>query len=304
MFETGLTCTPTGGCFTNVCGDGIAGNGEACDDGNAINDDACSDACTLNGATCASPAVLTADAANTFSVQSNTTGVSTDYDIDCGVSGNNGDLFYQFTAPVAGLWTFSVTGESTFDTALAVTTTCGDNTTEIACVEDTSDGVTETLEVELEANDTVFIVVDGWGSSTSNEGQFTLVGSVGPLRYLGDSCDPSGAGGRCASGLTCDPGTLTCETMFGALCAAPIVLSATDGSGFDFSGTTVGFGRNYEVDCDVSSNNPDVFHEFTAPVAGTWHFTVTGDSNFDTALAVTSACGDPSTEVACVEATG
>jgi hypothetical protein len=119
-------------------------------------------------------------------------------------------MHHQFTAPVGGRWTFSVISPD-FDTALAVTRTCGDPRDQIACIEEGSKGAADTVNVVLDANETVYVVVDGFSSSsTVNQGAFTLTGSVSPVRQVGDTCDTQGLTDECAYGSVCDIITQAC----------------------------------------------------------------------------------------------
>jgi len=83
----------------------------------------------------------------------------------CGMErGGSGvpDLTFQWTAPRAGR--YDIATEAAFDTLLTVHTgACGG--AELACNDDVSGSRQARLTIELEACETVFIVVDGFGAS-------------------------------------------------------------------------------------------------------------------------------------------
>jgi hypothetical protein len=78
------------------------------------------------------------------------------------------DRAYLFTAPIAGTYVFDTFG-SNFDTVLHVHDGgCGGPS--LGCNDDTM-GLQSQLSVPLTANQTVLVVVDGFGNS---QGNFTL----------------------------------------------------------------------------------------------------------------------------------
>ncbi len=80
------------------------------------------------------------------------------------------DVAYQFTAPSAGLYEFSTVG-SAYDTVLSIRQGC--DGAEIACNDDLAQGSQQSVvEVQLEACETVLVVVDGYNTNAS--GAFRL----------------------------------------------------------------------------------------------------------------------------------
>ncbi len=210
QIEAGYAC-PTAGsaCRTVSCGDGFVDLPERCDDANTVDGDGCSATCQIEGDTCAAPWLVTGDpVTHGFTVGSTTLGIGADYDLDCTLSSKNGDRFFEYTAPVRGNYRFEVSGS--FDTALGVMSTCGDPTTELACVETGSAGAVDAVTMELQQGQTVYVVVDGYGTTTVNEGTFTLVGSVQAIVDLGGACDPAGVTSVCAFGGVCDQTANVC----------------------------------------------------------------------------------------------
>jgi hypothetical protein len=91
-----------------------------------------------------------------------------DTDPSCVSSSAAPDLAFQFTAPAAGTYRMSTEG-SEFDTVLYVLDGCGP---ELACNDDAaSGGLQSAVTVQLAAEQTVVVVVDGYGS---NSGRVTL----------------------------------------------------------------------------------------------------------------------------------
>ena len=84
---------------------------------------------------------------------------------DC-VDGFGHGVWYQFTAPVAGLLIVDTFG-SDFDTGLAIYTGSCDALTEVACDDDT-DGVTSQVTIPTMAGATYSILVGGYGSDAGN----------------------------------------------------------------------------------------------------------------------------------------
>ena len=91
-----------------------------------------------------------------------------------GTCGGNGgadanDVVFEFTAPFDGSYTFLTEGD--WDTLLYVRTFCGLSLDELACNDDANGSQSE-LVVDLTAGQTVYPVVDGFGSAS---GDFALV---------------------------------------------------------------------------------------------------------------------------------
>jgi len=330
--ESGYSCTPAMGCFFSTCGDGIVGNGEDCDDGNLDENDGCTSSCTWSTGSCADPMVITSTAASpSFVVKGSTAGAPKSYTATCGTTGNSGERFLTFTAPVRGIWTFRLRGEG-YDSALAVTTVCGNPLGELACAEQGSTGAEDVVTLELDAGQTVFLVADGYSTtSVSHEGRFTLTGEVAPIVGAGAGCDPAGKTSRCDVGLVCD-GTSASPICIPAVCGNGVLesgeecddgnLTNNDGcsAGCRLEGTcdvpwvvtaaadntltvqadTTGRPKRYNIGCAYTFGSPEIHFTFTAPVAGRWQFVVT-PTGFDSALAVTRTCGVPGDSLACVE---
>jgi hypothetical protein len=136
----------------------------------------------------------------TISVTGNTSGFVDDADGNCQFGSGGEDVMWSFTAPEAG--TYEVhTLNSAIDTVVYVLDSCGGSI--LACDDDVSfsDGVYASgLYVDLEAGETVLIVVDSWDSASS--GAYTL--SV--EKFVPQSCDFDVAGAGLVSGSTAASG--------------------------------------------------------------------------------------------------
>ncbi|MDF1564175.1 MAG: DUF4215 domain-containing protein [Deltaproteobacteria bacterium] len=219
--EAGYACPAAGSaCRQIVCGDGFADPPEACDDGNTAAGDGCGASCMWEGGSCADPYDLTALGARadgSFTWSKDTSLFAADYNASCTNSGANGDAVARFVAPAAGDYLIRVVATE-FDPVLWVWDAVCDPATadEVFCRDQ---GAGDELSVEaLAANQTLYIVVDGYGNSTSNEGQFTL--TVAPV-VCGDSVITAGAercdDGNATAGDGCSD---SCEVESGWDCPA------------------------------------------------------------------------------------
>ena len=105
-----------------------------------------------------------------------------------GDSGRSGDAVFVWQAPSAGRYVFSTTG-SGFDTILYALADCSGR--ELACNDDAHSDLTSKLELDLEANQRILIVVDGFGGNT---GDYRLsVGAVEQACDNGPDDDRDGA---------------------------------------------------------------------------------------------------------------
>ena len=95
-------------------------------------------------------------------------GENDSFAISC-ADGGGPDYAFAWIAPASGSWNFSLAGSS-YDTALAVWSPDCDGG-EIACNDDGPVDLTSVLDLDLEAGETVILVVDGYSGAT---GSFTL----------------------------------------------------------------------------------------------------------------------------------
>lgn len=222
-FDTGtLGCDPvtcevtTDGCRDYVCGDGAKEGGERCDDGNVDDGDGCSSTCQIEGDSCDLPVVLGArhhDAtARTWTFQGSTSSYTAKFAVGCADSIVQRDVLFAFTAPANG--TYGVELQASFLAAVAVRRgSCFDDATEIACEE-----APGTAIFGAEANETVYLVVDGIGGAQGQDGAFTL--TVTHRATCGDRVVEGGEGcdfGDLDPGDGCSP---TCAVEPGWTCDA------------------------------------------------------------------------------------
>ncbi len=209
--ETGWICDTTS-CREVVCGDGTVEPGvEECDDGNTLGGDGCNASCGLEGQSCAHAFDLntTFDAtANAWTWHSTIGYIADKFQGDCATATSGGDMVASFTAPSAGRYAVRV--ESHADPMLYVWEGgCGTGSNELVCKNDwgtDSPRGFEFAELELQANDSIFIVVDY--ARHDDFGQFWL--TVTPIacgdgRLTGDEqCDDGGttAGDGCSATCT------------------------------------------------------------------------------------------------------
>ncbi len=83
------------------------------------------------------------------------------------------DTAYAFTAPKDGLYRFGLdTGNPVFDASLYVVTDCSD--TVATCIGADEQDRNERVWVELDADQTVYAIVDGWVNFGSQSGKYTI----------------------------------------------------------------------------------------------------------------------------------
>lgn len=141
-------------------------------------------------------------------IEGNTEGVPDEFGgASCGGGGDGvPDAAFQWTAPAAGPWTFSTHGTTSFDTVLYVRRDGCGAAEELGCNDDAGGGGRHSVvTVELEACETVTVVVDGF--SADQHGPFQL--------------RVSGVETNCSDGIDDDgDGSVDCDDIdcFGATC--------------------------------------------------------------------------------------
>lgn len=203
-------CAPQ--CTAGLCG-GNDGCGGVCGCGAGMVCHPATQACSFSqgGDTCGE-----ASAAGALSVAAGDTQWASDsYGVDPGVcpgiDGDGGygsaDHAYIFSADESGVYPISV--ESEFDAVLYAVKNCADVANSCAAgSDDVGAGQTESLFLSIEAGDTHFIIVDGYG--LGSDGVYLL--NIGPVCLpqcaLG-SCASNGCGGlcQCPGGQTCAGGS-------------------------------------------------------------------------------------------------
>ncbi|MCA9488628.1 MAG: hypothetical protein KC621_01855, partial [Myxococcales bacterium] len=136
------------------------------------------------------------DTASVFplDVRGSTAGASDQFGASgCGGRGSGGtgapDIAFRFTAPEAGRYEVTTVGSS-FDTLLSIRSDCGGE--ELACNDDIGRGMPQSsLEIRLEACQTVLIVVDGYGAMDSGD---VVVNVVTHESACDDTLDNDGDG--------------------------------------------------------------------------------------------------------------
>lgn len=166
------------------------------------------------------------------------------------------DGVFEFTAPEAGTWFFTTTpteeGFESFDTVMYVRTTCDDEApeSELGCNDD-SGGLQSRVEVDLEAEETVYIFVDGYSAEAVGPYMLTVGQSV--ILDIDAPCVAGNLDARCIDGSAClDPDgdeTFNCtEVAAPTLDEAELFFNteyqsfAVRLSGQDADGDVIGFG--------------------------------------------------------------
>ncbi|WP_373047753.1 DUF4215 domain-containing protein [Vulgatibacter sp.] len=156
-----------------ACGNGVVQAGESCDDGNLIDGDGCSSTCVAQGDDCSYPFDLNAidtDTANAllWTHTGSTMGMSADYAGSCEASARP-EVVYAFTAPQAGRYQFRESIGTSFNATLYIWDSCPLSGTgmELIC---SGSGSTDTIQYDLTANQTVYLVLDQYGTASTVTG--------------------------------------------------------------------------------------------------------------------------------------
>ncbi len=312
-------------CTGKICGDdGCGGSCGECDGFTECSDDgtACVSYCPL-----VDIRVETGQAIATGS----TVGFGNYFTPSCSYSSAASEVTFLWSAPQNGTYRIDTTGSS-FDTVLYLLEgSCGGE--ELACDDDDGSIRTSTIERNMVADETVVIVIDGYGSA---DGDFLLnIEQTCFPACNGLQCGDDGCGGSCGE---CDSGTIcddngqcvgcipdcngkecgddgcsgscgTCEyneeCSDAGLCEefCPLGdLGSLVGESIA-TGNTAGNGDHFRASCNVqTSTAPEETLLWTAPATGIYTISTTG-SDFDTVLAVLDGecAGD---ELACNDFVG
>lgn len=249
-------------------------------------------------------------------IEGDTTGLPDGVQSNCEQSGA-GEIAYHFVAEQTGI--LHVELDSVADLGLYARTDCGSLATEIACSDNEAAGAKESLDVDVEAGQGVYIFVDGYFGGEA--GPFTLkarsaVPGCGDGIVFGDEeCDPPDGVScdgmckvlpeKCDDGVDNDHDDLTdCEDMscigdpacdFTTFCAAATPLTATT-----TIGTTVGASAHFSGSCDLGLGSPEKLYTYTPTQSGVLALTLT--SSADLGIHARSTCDLQPTEVGCVDA--
>ncbi len=183
-------------------------------------------------------------------------------------AGAGAETVYAWTAPESGIVCADTYG-SAFDTVLYVRGNCASDSSEIACNDDEQDLLSQ-VQFSAQAGQTYYLFVDAYDISES--GAFTLNIRAGACGTNTPSL-PQVAG--------------VCPSVRGNLS-----VGATRGS------TNAGGTAGTTGSCAASSDAPAHVYTYRPSTSSQVCINTVG-SGFDTALYVRSACGDPSSELAC-----
>ncbi len=200
-------------------------------------------------------------------VNGTTANATSDFNQTCGL-GDSLDVWYTFTAPAAGLWTFDTINSVLFDTTLAIYSSCGG--TQLACNDDidAANGYYwSAIALNLTLNQMIKIRV----SANNTDADVFQLNVVGAASSMNDLC-------------------ANAETILANQPRSGTTLAAT--TDFALPATACG-------SFPGSRGGRDVFFEFTPTVTAPHKFSVCS-SGFDTTLAVLTNCtGTHASVVAC-----
>ena len=227
--SNGQECSDVGQCETpcvpdcngKTCGDdGCGGTCGTCPDGSTCNP-------IING--CVGGEITGCDSAQNvgalpYVVDGDTSAAVNDFSFangECpgetiGWGGASNDDVYEFTAPADSDYQFQL--KAKFDSALYVMTGCNDG----ACLgadEVIGSNKTETLTLSLSQDQTVYVVVDGFGNVSNVTGEYTLIiQSICVADCTNKTCGDDGCGGSCG----------TCGNITDVCSASGVCLSEGD----------------------------------------------------------------------------
>jgi len=187
------------------------------------------------------------------------------------------DVAYAFTAPKAGLYRFGLdTGNPVFDASLYVTRDCSD--IDAGCIGADERDRNERVWVDLDKDETVYAIVDGWVNFGAQSGKYTIdvnecVATCENRQCGSDGC--IGSCGECGDGFTCQDNR--CLTPPGELCPNPRGVGRLP---WTETVTTADYGSDRDTACDgapTGAASPDVSYRFEAPEDGTYRFIARAD---------------------------
>lgn len=229
----GACCRPEGSCSITIAGD-CSGLGSSYQIGAVCTPmNPCPQPTTPTNSTCATASVIDATSAEPF-VVSGSVASATPGDVGCGAP-NGFDVFFSFSPPATGAWTFSLCGSGlAFDTTISVHSACPVAAANIlagGCDDDACGQFAHgRVTVNLTMGTTYFVRVSTDGPlNAPNYGPFTLrvsrpgacctpAGAVQATCAIVDADQCIGLGVFLGTGATCTP-TNTCP-ISGACCVA------------------------------------------------------------------------------------
>jgi len=189
VLQVSAPCMPQ--CDGKQCGDdGCGGTCGDCGPGGTCDENNLCDYPAEIGDNCVSPFLVESlPYNNTESTEdaTNQTGSEAPTCFEVGAASN--DHIYQVTIPSDGTLNISVTGKDGFDPVLYVRQNCED-LADGSCIDGTIDNGTETLSIDVVADETWFIFVDGWNNNLNEAGLYDLAMDVSlTIPEAGDVCD-------------------------------------------------------------------------------------------------------------------
>ncbi|MBN2495033.1 MAG: hypothetical protein JXR96_10615 [Deltaproteobacteria bacterium] len=242
-----------------------------------------------------------------------TLGTGDDYVGTCQTWESSQEVVYTFHLEEALTIGFDLSGSS-YDTVMYLRTDCTDPASELACDDDSGQGLGSYFEIDLQPGE-YYLFIDGYGS---NAGSYLLTLDVGcPYGTLydpasgdcvPDPCVPNPCSGQnqtvCNPVLpdshvcSCDPGYImdagACvpdPNPDGEACHSVIPLQGSEGTVAD---STVGAANDATGSC--AGDGPDRVYGFTLPERARVEISMEG---YDTVLHLRSACDSLASELAC-----
>ena len=119
----------------------------------------------------------------------NTNGAANDLNSTCGNGGAGPDVVFELTLPVAQTIVIDTSGSS-FDTVLTVRSQCNRSDSEFACDDDSGEGTTSRLILDVQAAQPYFITIHGYGFNSAGAVLLEVASRQG-------AADNPNAGGLC-----------------------------------------------------------------------------------------------------------
>jgi hypothetical protein len=211
------------------------------------------------------------------------------------------DVVYEVAVSSAGKYEITASPEATFDLLLSVRESCPGTSQQCLAGADAGGfGESESVEVVLEASQSVFILIDGASPGESGEFGLAVQKVECTPNCTGKSCGSDGCGSQCG---VCDEAEVCTE--LGACVPVPtndtcVAAQQIDELPFSDTGTLFGATADYSVGPNTCTGGPssatygagpDVVYRYTADVTKTVKFSFDqGFTDFITYLFAVSDC--------------
>ncbi|MRG96247.1 hypothetical protein [Polyangium spumosum] len=233
------------------------------------------------------------------------------------ITGKGPEVRYRILPTTTGMLDLTLTSDA--DLGMYVRTTCEEAQSEIGCADLVKAGEPEKLSVPVEEGAAVWVVIDGYDSSSA--GAFTLAAASRPITCGdsrvegGEECDPPDAGKTCTADCKKVPeacgdgvdndvdGFTDCEDAADcggdAACPLAMACGAATSAGATQNGSTSSGSTDFAGSCTGGSLSPEALFSYVPPSDGA--LLVTLQSATNQGVYVRESCEDPASELGCLD---